>query len=256
MRPLRVLVVDDHKMFAEAITSRLNLAEDIDVVGVETRGAAVIEAVHRLRPDIVTMDLGLGDADGIDVATEVRRVYPSVHVVMLTCFDDLPSLLRAVSAGISAWVPKDSGSATLLHVLRGVARGDGWLPPRLLGALLREVAVSGSLLLQGDPRLRGLTARETDVLQCLMAGLDRSSIAQLLGLSVNTVRTHQQHVFEKLNVHSALEATAVALMAGLRPWNATEPATPMPTQPSSRSGAAIGVGGLVQRMDRAAATRP
>jgi DNA-binding NarL/FixJ family response regulator len=270
---LRVLVVDDHRMFAEALAGRLSSADDLSVVGTATDATRALEFSRTLRPDVVTLDVNLGDADGVEVARELRATATPPKIVMVTCVDDVDRVLHAIWAGALAWVPKETCTTTLLEVIRGAAQGYAWLPPHLLGVVLDTIVASSDGPPDRTP-LAALTPRERQVLRCMLAGLDRSASAELLGLSLNTVRTHAQSVLTKLNVHSALEAVSVALSAGMRPdgvpasfrrlgvvETTRAPAAamrrtyppPAPTLPAPRPAgpAAIGVGVLVRWPDPA-----
>jgi DNA-binding NarL/FixJ family response regulator len=204
-------------MFAEVLAGRLSAAEDLVVVGTATDAVRGSEMARSLRPDVVTLDVNLGGSDGIELARELRTTAAPPQIVMVTCVDDIDRVLRAVWAGAIAWVPKETGAKTLVEAIRSAARGEAWMPPYILGRVLRTIVAASD----GEPPdrtpLAVLTPRERQVLRCMLAGLDRSATAELLGLSLNTVRTHAQSVLTKLHVHSALEAVSVALSAGMRP---------------------------------------
>jgi DNA-binding NarL/FixJ family response regulator len=220
---IRVLVIDDHHMFADALAERLSRAHDMTVVGIATTAVKGLEAARALRPDVVTLDANLGDADGVEVARELRTMAAPPKVVMITCVDDIDRVLRAIWAGALAWVPKETGASALIEVIRGAARGDAWIPPSVLGVVLNAIVASSDGQPPDRTPLAALTPRERQVLRCMLAGLDRSATAELLGLSLNTVRTHAQSVLTKLHVHSALEAVSVALNAGMRPDRVPSP---------------------------------
>ena len=214
---IRVLVIDDHRMFADALAERLSRAHDMTVVGIATSAAKGLESTRAFRPDVVTLDANLGEADGVELARELRTMAVPPKIVMVTCVEDVDRVLRAIWAGALAWVPKETGAAELIEVIRGAARGDAWIPPRVLGVVLNAIVASSDGQPPDRTPLAALTPRERQVLRCMLAGLDRSATAGLLGLSLNTVRTHAQSVLTKLHVHSALEAVSVALSAGMRP---------------------------------------
>jgi DNA-binding NarL/FixJ family response regulator len=143
----------------------------------------------------------------------VRDASPGSRVVMLTEVDAVRSVVAALRCGVRAWLPKTVEPAQLAGAIRGVHRGEAWLPPDLLGRVL-------TALMTPDPEpadpLAVLTRREREVLQCMVDGMGRAQIAQRLHLSTNTVRTHTQNMLAKLGVHSTLESVALALRHGLR----------------------------------------
>jgi DNA-binding NarL/FixJ family response regulator len=212
--PVRIVVVDDHPVFAEALRDRLSAEPDIEVVAIAPDGRSVKSAVATLQPDVVTLDLHLGEEDGLAVGTQLLKIAPGLVLIAVTCVEDPLRAVDAVRAGVRAWVPKDMAVEFLLAAVRGAPRGHSWFPPALLGRMLPLLSRTAEVS-RSDERLAGLTDREQQILQCLVGGLDRQAIADRLSLSVNTVRTHVQSVLSKLQVHSGLEAVAVASAAGL-----------------------------------------
>lgn len=260
-------MVDDHAMFAEALAARLASARGVEVVGVACDASRAQLLVRSFRPDVVTLDANLGEDDGVELARALASATPSVRPVMVTCVDDIDRVLQGIWAGVVAWVPKETPTSTLIDVIKGVARGHGWLPPELTGEVLRTIVSASAGQRPDGTRLAALTPREREVLRCMVAGLDRGATAHHLGLSLNTIRTHAQSVLNKLHVHSALEAVSVALGSGMRPTvplpeprlgviRRTDP--PRVTLRATHSGsgatdgdpAAIGVGVLVRWPDR------
>ncbi len=213
---MRVLIVDPQRAFAEALAVRLRLEQDVQATAVASSPHEVIDRVASFGPDIVTIDAAaVGGGGGWALVRAVRARQPSASVVIITAVHDVDGALAAIEAGASGWVPKTATVEELLQVLRGVQAGGTWLPPRLLSAMLARLLERRRSAQDDDARIARLTKREREILQCMAEGLDRRAIAERLFLSVNTVRTHTQHLLGKLHVHSALEAVAIALRAGL-----------------------------------------
>jgi DNA-binding NarL/FixJ family response regulator len=213
MNPVRVLIIDDHRVFAEAVATRLGAEPDILVVGTASNGRESIAAVEELRPDLVLIDVELAGEDGIEVAERLREMRPDLVLVVVTCLSDPVRVRDAVSLGALGWVTKDAPTDELLSAVRGAMRGESWIPPSILTGVLRELLLTRRELGEDEERLSRLTPRERHVLECLADGLDRVAIAERLYLSANTVRTHVQNILAKLQVHSSLEAVALALRA-------------------------------------------
>jgi DNA-binding NarL/FixJ family response regulator len=215
MQRTRIVVIDDHPVFAEALKARLSAEPDMDVVGTAASSREALALVAGVRPDLVTLDIQLGREDGLALCEEMLESVSTLLIVAVTCVDDAARAVEAVRMGVRGWVAKDRSTHSLLAAIRGAAVGESWFPPGLLGRMLPElVRTSGATPV--DARLRQLTEREYEILQCMVDGLDRHSIADHLVLSLNTVRTHAQRVLAKLGVHSSLEAVAVARAAGMR----------------------------------------
>ena len=216
MAVIGVVVVDVQTTFTDAIAALLSTSEDLRVVGAAHDAASAITAVRRLNPDVVTVDLDFAGVESVDVVAAIHAAAPDLAITVVTGVKNPRDAITAIWSGATSWVAKEDTASTLFDVLRCAAAGGSSFPPVLLGQILR------TLVAQGDPRRLGsgafsaLSRRESDVLLCLVEGLDRRETAKRLHLSVNTVRTHAQSIFAKLGAHSTLEAVALAVSAGVR----------------------------------------
>jgi two-component system response regulator DevR len=208
-RQIRVLVIDDHKMFVDSMSRQLTAQDDFFVVGCEYTAAAGVSAAERTRPDIAIVDYLLPDGDGVGAATEILAVSPTTQVLMLTGLADDKLLLSAINAGCSGFLTKDAASAELVTAVRQLAAGEAYVPSRLLGTLFARLDPTDPAL--GDD----LTIRELEVLELIASGKPTSAIAEQLFVSVNTVRNHVQRTLLKLSAHSKLEAVAIAVREGV-----------------------------------------
>jgi DNA-binding NarL/FixJ family response regulator len=240
-----VLVVDDHAIFAQAVQSLLSREPDLRPVWIANTVGEARTLLSRHRPTVVVLDLVLGDGSGLDLADQAREQSPDTRVLMLTGITSTEPVVAALRRGVCGWLPKTVDSDRLVRVIRGVAHGEAWLAPELLGTVLPQL-VGQPGAVPPDP-LAGLTAREREVLQCLVDGLTRTEIASRLYLSANTVRTHTQNVLVKLGVHATLEAVALALRHGMvqrpaqgpppvrvPPPSEVPPQRPQPIRPATR----------------------
>jgi two-component system, NarL family, response regulator LiaR len=215
---IRVLVVDEHQMVAEALAARLSAAPGLWVAGCATTSDPRLpEKARWLRPDVIVIDVEpFGFAVG-EVLKGLAAAWPPAHAVVVSPGSNISQGVAAARAGAAAWVSTDQGADDLETVVRGVCSGRAWFPPEILGEILR-----GLLQGRGQPReatgsLDTLTPRERDVLACMVEGKKGREIAAELVISMDTVRTHTRGIFSKLDVHSRLEAVSVARAAGLRP---------------------------------------
>jgi DNA-binding NarL/FixJ family response regulator len=214
--PTRVLLVDDHALFAEALGARLSREPDLVILPVAHDVRRALALVATERPHVVVLDMMLGAESGLEVLDKVRERYPEIRVVVLTAITDVESIVQAIRRGAVGWLPKTEGADLVARVIRSTARKGGWIPPEVMGDVLRRLA-DGDNPNGGSQLLAELTPREREVLQCMVDGLNRAEIAERLGLSANTVRTHTQNLLAKLDMHSALEAITLAMRAGMRP---------------------------------------
>ncbi|MFV2172545.1 response regulator [Actinomadura sp. LOL_016] len=213
MRPTRVLIVDDHTLFAEALAARLGREPDLVILPIASDARRALALTATERPKVVVLDMTLGAESGLDVLDRLRESHPDVRVVVLTAMSELDVLVQAVRRGAVGWLSKTESAELVARVIRSAARRGGWVPPEVLGEVLRRLTAGGG----DEERLPELTPREREVLQCMVDGLGRAEIAGRLGLSANTVRTHTQNLLAKLGMHSALEAITLAMRAGMRP---------------------------------------
>lgn len=235
---IRVLVVDDHRIFAESLAAALAAEPDVDVSAAGS-GPAALRSLERAaaegrRYDVLLVDADLGAGlpgirpavqevgedglvDGISLVAGVRGAQPHVRIVVLAEKDDPRRAALALQAGASGWVAKDCSLSRLLTVIRGVLREETHLPPALLTGVLRELTAARKHRTESERLVESLTPREREVLRCMVAGLGRKAVAERLFLSPHTVRTHMQNVLGKLGVHSTLAAVALARRAGVGP---------------------------------------
>ncbi|WP_214325140.1 response regulator transcription factor [Nonomuraea sediminis] len=216
MRQTRILVMDDHRLFVETLAVRLAMEPDIEVLPVAHDIKGMLAIAKTGRPDVVVLDLMLGSVSTVGALQDLLDRCPEARVIFLTAAQDVSLMVQAVRSGAVGWVPKSVGADQLIRVIRTVALGGGYIPSRSLAELLRRLT-TGDEVAEAEHRLASLTQRERQVLSCMVDGLGRSQIAESLGVSVNTARTHTQNLLNKLEVHSALEAISLAMRAGLRP---------------------------------------
>lgn len=214
MRKIRVLVVDDHTVFAESLAMVINLQRDMETVGTASSCAAALESTARLQPDVVLLDVLLPDGDGIDAAQSIKATQPATKIVVLTSATEDDVLLRAIDVGASGFITKFRAIDDVIAAVRAAHAGEILIPPAMLLGLLSRLHRRQQEESAAAP-LEPLTPREREVLQALARGLDNRQAARYLQISPNTLRTHLQNIMDKLNVHSKLEAVVLALKHGL-----------------------------------------
>ena len=203
-RPIRVLVVDDHRMFRDFLSSFLSNAEDIDVVAVVGTGSDGVDAARELAPDVVLMDYVLPDMSGTTAISLIKHERPETKLVLLTGTDNDEVLAEAIEVGCSGFVAKDSSPELALRAVRAAAAGEMLLPDRLTSVVPRLRSTTTGIPYDMSPR-------EFEVLVLMAQGLANRMIAEALFISVNTVRNHVQRVISKLGAHSKLEAVSTAV---------------------------------------------
>lgn len=212
----RLIIVDDHPIVRDGLRSMLSTERWLDVVGEAESGKEACDMVRRLEPDLVLMDIRMPDMDGLAATRQIKQEFPSACVVMLTIYDDPDYLLEAIAAGAAGYVLKDVSRRDLLHTLRTVAEGGSFLNPELMTRTLQRLAAKDRLSAgSSESPIDKLTTRELEVLQLVTNGLSNKEIAAELVIGLATVKTHVEHIIQKLHVSDRTQAAVLAVRRGL-----------------------------------------
>jgi DNA-binding NarL/FixJ family response regulator len=206
--PIRILIVEDHRVVAEGLAALINQQADMRVVGNVGTVAESVAAASDLNPDVVLLDFRLPDGLAPDAASAIRAIRPAMKIIFLTREDTDAARFAAVQSGASAFLHKSRAAAEVVAAVRDVARGRMLITPRTIATLL---AKRRSI----DAQLERLTPREKEVLKLLAEGNPSRAVAAEMGISYTTVRTHIRSLGSKLAVHSKLEAIVKARELGL-----------------------------------------
>jgi DNA-binding NarL/FixJ family response regulator len=207
--PIRVLLVDDHAVFASSLAYVLDAEPDIKVVDSAPTARAALAKAKALLPDVVLLDHRLPDGNGVDLIEPLLATAPAPRVVMLTASTSDHILISAIEAGAAGFIDKSRDLDDVISAVRSAAAGESLVSPQLLARLLPRLRRQ-----QIDPA-DTITDRERDVLAALAEGLTNAQIAERLSVSVHTVRNHIVNLSAKLGAHSKLEVLAIAVRKGL-----------------------------------------
>lgn len=207
--PVGLFILLQERTFADALAIRLEGEPNMDVVATLDTSTLPSRLLVGSRVDVVLLDADLADNAAFRLGQELSQVPDAPRVIFLGHSNDPEGIVRAIRVGAAGWVRKDESLDRLIYVIRGVARGETWLPPDQTGEVLRRLMRGPDHDDDGDQLLATLTGRERDVLLCLAEGNRRCDVAEHLHMSPNTVRTHLQNLMGKLGVHTALEAVAL-----------------------------------------------
>lgn len=207
---IRVLIVDQHLAFRDALATRLQTEPDVAVLAKAHSAEFATSVLVGRSADVILLDADLPDQSAVAFCSEMVKRPDPPRIVMLSVGSEPERIVAAVRAGAAAWIRKDESVDHLLSVIRGVVRGESWLPPRELGVVLHLLIENEDNRRDSDDLLAVLTPRERDVLYLLVEGAGRNEVAKRLQLSANTVRTHLQSLMSKFGVHSTLEVVALA----------------------------------------------
>ncbi len=213
MQPLRLLLVDDHALFREGLTSLLSYQDDFTVIGEAEDAESALEQARAFKPDIVLMDVELPGEDGVTATQRLKLEMPDVTVVILTVHDDSLTLFDAIKAGAQGYLVKNVRSRELLEQLRGLARGEAAISRRMAARILEEIRGQVEPFGPGEE----LTARELEVLELVAARLSNVEIAERLVISEHTVKNHMKSILAKLHLHNRHQAAAYGIARGWLP---------------------------------------
>lgn len=212
---IRVLIADDHPMVREGLQSMLRAQTDITVIGVANTGSEAVTKTQVLAPDVVLMDIRMPDMDGLTALAEINAKCPTTKVIVVTTYDKPAYLLQAVANGAAGFVLKGISSADLAESIRRVMHGELLIDRLFLANVLQSLSCEDATLTRIDHMLgQSLTDREREVLCLVTEGLENQQIASLLSITAGTVKTHVQHILEKLHASNRTQAAVIAVRLG------------------------------------------
>lgn len=215
MRPrVRVMIADDHPLVRSGLRALLERDGEFEVIAEASDGNEAIDLAVQHKPEVILLDVGMPRLSGLDAAQGISQKLPSVHIVMLSMHSDEAYVLRALKAGARGYLLKASPEADVISAVRAVAAGNAWFSPSITRLLVEEYVV--------EARRRGvddsydlLSMREKEILRVLASGKNNREIADLLHISVATVETHRNNIFQKLHLHNLAELILYAVRKGL-----------------------------------------
>jgi len=211
--PIRVLLVDDHKIVRQGVRAFLHTLEDIQVIDEAETGAAAVSAANQQQPDVVLMDLELpGDLDGISATRQIRKQRPETQVIVVTSHHQDEFIFPAVRAGAISYLLKDVEPDELADAIRKAARGEAVIDSRVASRIIQEL--QGIRRSELNP-FTELSEREFDVLRLIAAGKSNAEIAESLVIGENTVKTHIGSILRKLHLDDRTQAAVYAWQQGI-----------------------------------------
>jgi len=213
MKPVRIMLVDDHPLIREAVGHLIAESSEFELVGEASNGKECFERIESLHPDILILDIAMPEMNGEQVARELRRLYPELKIIALSGYTDRQFVRAMSKAGAKAYVVKSASGRELIHALRAVASGKSYLSPEVTSAVMtlwEDAAPSAEL---SQPNTLG--KREKEVLKLIAEGQRSAAIAAQMGIAVATVEAHRRNILRKLQLHSVADLTRYALRHGI-----------------------------------------
>lgn len=206
MRCIRLLIADDHPVVRAGLQAMIASQPDFEIVGEAASGLEVVSMTAQVCPDLIIMDLRMVGMDGVAATAEVRKLYPSIPVLVLTTYESHADILRAIEAGATGYLLKDAPREHLFAAIRMVAQGKSALAPEVATWLVQHIQM---------PARKALSEREREVLTLVAQGASNKEAARRLHLSEATIKTHLIRIFSKLGVADRTAAVTVALERGM-----------------------------------------
>jgi len=214
VKPIRILLADDHNVLREGMRLMLERQPGLAVVAEAADGRETLDLVAEHSPDVVVMDIAMPGMNGIEATRRIIEKHPSIGIVILSMHDDESYVIRSLKAGARAYLLKDALKADLIAAIHAVAEGKSFFSPKISRILQEEY--TGALERKGsDDTYELLTDREREILQLVAEGKTNKEIAAILNVSLYTVDTHRTHILRKLNLHSVPEVILYAVRKGI-----------------------------------------
>lgn len=210
---VRLLIAEDQRLFRQSLRLLLEREPDLVVVGDATDGREAFDLARTYGPDIVLMDVDMPKLDGVTATKLIRACLPETKVLMLSVHDEDTRIIAAVQAGAFGYILKDADHAEFLRIIRAAARGERVLSPFMPDRFARTAVSAAHARGGGESVWSSLTEREREILACAAAGRGNKEIADQLCVSVDTVKTHLHHIYQKLSVNGRVEAVLAYLQA-------------------------------------------
>jgi len=214
MKKIRIVLADDHQLFRKGLRVLLEQQPDFTVVAEAKDGREAVAAVQSMKPDVLVVDIGMQNLNGIEAARQLTESHLNVAIVILSMHSDESYVLRALKAGAKGYLLKDSAEEDLIRAIHAVTGGKSFFSPAvskvLLDDYMRKLQRSGA-----EDAYDLLTPREREILQLVVEGKSNKDVANMLNLSVYTVETHRSNIMEKLNVKGVPELVLYAVRKGI-----------------------------------------
>lgn len=214
--PIRILLADDHVLFREGLASILNAQPDMSVIDQANDGVEALVKARELQPDLVLIDISMPGGNGLEATQKIKEALPDTVIVVLTVHNDEEKVFEAIRNGAQGYLLKNVHSETMLDLVRGAMRGEAAITPQVAGHMLDEFRrLSRAAPKEGGDPIETLTFREQEVLTQVATGVTDKEIADTLGVSLYTVKSHMRSILSKLHVNNRYEAARYARYKGL-----------------------------------------
>jgi len=211
--PIKIYIVDDHKVFRDGVASLIKYEEDMEVIGSAGTVQEFMSKIEKKNPDVILMDISIGDDDGTIATKWIKEKRPTIKVLILSMHHEDKYIKKVLEAGANGYLLKDSGTKEMMQAIRTIAKGNSFYSQKISDAMVRQ-------LLRGNKpkkelKTRTLTPRELEVLKLIAEEKSNQEIADSLFISIRTVDTHRRNLLEKLQVKNTVGIVRYAIQHGI-----------------------------------------
>lgn len=212
--PVRILLVEDHNIVRQGLARLLKDHPDLNIVGEATDGHMAVEKALELKPDIVILDIAMPRMNGIEAAKRIRKLLPSIKILILSMYSHEHYIHELLETGISGYLLKDANGRDIIQAIHAAMNGETFLSPSI-SKIIVESYLSPRKATSREERFKQLSNREREVFQLIAEGFSTRRIADMLCVSVSTIKTHKAKIMEKLKIDSPVQLVHVAIQLGL-----------------------------------------
>lgn len=211
-KPIKVVLCEDHTLFRQGLKRLLELEKDIVVLGEASNGVEILEVARKMSPDVILMDIGMPQMDGVAATHRIKKILPNVNVIILTVHGDESHIFEAIKAGAIGYLLKDVSIRELLEGVRRAYKGEALIQPIIATKVLKEFTMLDKKKVKdGNKFYNGLTEREKEVLRLIALGGTNKEIGRKLGIKEKTVKNYITNIFQTLHVNNRTKAALYAL---------------------------------------------
>ena len=211
---IRILIADDHTIVRQGLSRLLEEQPDLKVVGEATDGQKTVEQALDLKPDVLIMDIAMPRMNGIEAAKRIRKLLPKTKILILSMYSHEHYIHQLMEAGVSGYLLKDDSGRDIIKAIHAALKDETSLNPAISKVLVESYRSPGKGISRSD-RYGQLTNREREVLQLIAEGHSTRQIADMLFVSISTIKSHRAHLMEKLNIDSSVKLIHFAIQLGL-----------------------------------------
>lgn len=209
MDKINIVLLDDHQMFRDGVKAVLGDENNIELIGETGSGKELFDLLTKVKPNLVITDISLPDISGIEVASRLTKLYPTVKILMLSMHTNEEFIVKAIKAGAHGYLPKDTSMDELLEAIHTIHQGEHYFNKDISNIILKGLANQSKNA--EAPSTDALTRREKEIVKLVVEGLSNKEIAEKLFISIRTVDSHKTNILQKLNLKSTVELVKFAI---------------------------------------------